>query len=177
MPARASAGAATMRPMPEQKKPLAAPAPAGPLADAAPAGLASVLGYQLAQAALSANAVFLRQVGEVLDLRPVEYTILALVDENPGLSSARLAQLLSVSPPNITVWIDRLVGRGWVRREPSPTDRRERLLHTTADGAQLAAQATERLVAGERDAFAHLTPGERAILAELLRKLARRPEA
>ena len=145
--------------------------------DAAPAALASVLGYQLAQAAVAANALFMRQVGGVLDLRPVEYTILALVHENPGLSSARLAQMLSVSAPNITVWIDRLVGRGWVLREPSATDRRERLLRATADGARLASEATERLVDGERKAFSHLSAAERAILIELLHKLGRAAEA
>lgn len=139
----------------------------------APPTLASVLGYRLAQAAVAANAVFMQQVGEVLDLRPVEYTILALVHEHPGLSSARLAQWLSVSPPNITVWIDRLVRRGWVRREPSETDRRERLLYATAAGTRLAVDATRRLVDAEREAFAHLSPGERAILAELLHKLPR----
>ena len=151
----------------------AAAAPSAATANAAPAALASVLGYQLAQAAVAANALFMRQVGSVLDLRPVEYTILALVHENPGLSSARLAQMLSVSAPNITVWIDRLVGRGWVLREPSVTDRRERLLHATADGARLAVQATEWLVDGEREAFSHLSTGERAILIELLHKLCR----
>ena len=157
--------------------PVPPPAPVVPAAGetAAPPALASVLGYQLAQAAVAANAVFVRQVGGVLDLRPVEYTILALVHENPGLSSARLAQMLSVSPPNITVWIDRLAGRGWVQREPSATDRRERLLHATAEGARLAADATARLIAAEREAFAHLSAGERAILGELLHKLSRAP--
>ena len=157
-----------MSAMSSEKNP---PSPSPAAGAAVSAGLASVLGYQLAQAAVAANAVFMRQVGDVLGLRPVEYTILALVHENPGLSAARLAQMLSVSPPNITVWIDRLAGRGWVQREPSATDRRERLLHATAEGAGLAALATERLLAGERQAFAHLSAGERAIVGELLHKL------
>lgn len=154
------------------KKPVSSAAPAAALPTPA---LAQVLGYALAQASVAATAVFTRQVGEVFDLRPVEYTVLALVCENPGVSSARLAQMLSVSAPNITVWIDRLAGRGWVQREPSEIDRRERLLHATEEGARLAAQATERLVAGEHEAFAHLSAGERAILGDLLHKLGRPP--
>ena len=150
----------------------AAAAPAAVvIGPAAPAGLSGVLGYLLAQASVAANEVFMRQVGEVFDLRPVEYTVLALVCENPGMSSARLAQMLSVSAPNITVWIDRLAGRGFVQREPSAVDRRERLLRATVEGAQLAARATERLVGGEREAYSHLSFGERTILAELLHKL------
>ena len=155
--------------------PSVATAPDGAAADpAAPAGLSGVLGYLLAQASVAANEVFMRQVGEVFDLRPVEYTVLALVCENPGVSSARLAQMLSVSAPNITVWIDRLAGRGFVQREPSAVDRRERLLRATDEGAQLAARATERLIGGEREAYSHLSFGERAILAELLLKLVAR---
>jgi len=157
--------------MPPSTSAAAAPS----VGEADDAMLASVLGYQLAQASVATTAVFVQQVGEPFDLRPVEYTILVLVHENPGLSSARLAQMLSVTAPNITVWIDRLVRRGWVERQPSATDRRERRLHATAEGAALAAQATRRLVDGEREAFAHLSVGERAILIELLRKLPQRP--
>ena len=142
---------------------------------AAPAaGVESVIGYLLAQAAVTAGVVFEREVGAPLQLRPVEYTILSLLREQPGLSSARLAQLLAVTAPNITAWVDRLAKRGWVERKPSATDRRERELHATAEGAALAEQATRRLVAAERQAFTQLTSGERAILAELLQKLGRR---
>ena len=145
--------------------------PAGRLAEAK---LYGVIGYQLAQASIAAGRVFRAQVGDVFDLRPVEYTILTLVNENPGGSSARLAQALAVTAPNITMWIDRLVKRGLVERRPSTTDRRSQHLHASAEGARIAAVATEGLLDGEQAAFDHLSVGERSILVELLHKIARR---
>ncbi len=143
--------------------------PAGRLDEA---GLHGIVGYQLAQATITTDRVFRQLVGEPFDLRPVEYTVMTLIQENPGTSSARLAQALAVTPPNITMWLDRLVQRGYAQRSPSPTDGRAQVLALTPEGARVAGQATQRLLEGEREALENLTPGERAILVELLHKVA-----
>ncbi len=137
------------------------------------AGLRDVLGYQLAQASVFANRVFMAEVGGPQDLRTVEYTVLQLICENPACSPVQLAKALSVTKPNITMWVDRLVGRGLVQRSPSQSDKRVQELRPTEAGAALARTATDRLHAGEAAALAELSPGERAILAELLHKVAR----
>jgi DNA-binding MarR family transcriptional regulator len=142
--------------------------PAGRLEEAR---LQSVLGYQLAQAVLVTDAIFRQQVGEPLGLRPVEYTILTLVAENPGGSLARLARALSVTAPHITALVDRLEGAGLLARSASASDRRAQVLSVTAKGARLVQQATERILAAEK-AVLPLTAGEQAILAELLHKVA-----
>jgi DNA-binding MarR family transcriptional regulator len=85
----------------------------------------------------------------------------------------RLAKALSVTKPNITMWVERLVARGLVQRTPSASDKRSHELRATAAGAALVGRATQSLVAGETAALAHLSPGERVMLAELLQKLAR----
>lgn len=142
--------------------------PAGRLEEAR---LQMVLGYQLAQASIVTDAIFRREVGEPLELRPVEYTVLTLIAENPGGSSARLARALSVTPPHITALVDRLVARGFVQRKASAEDRRSQVLTATRAGAELVRKATERIVAAERAALP-LSTGEQAILAELLHKVA-----
>lgn len=137
------------------------------------ARLHDVLGYQMAQATIVTGAVFKKQVGEPYGLRPVEYTLLMLVAENPGGSLVRLARALAVTAPNITTWIDRLEARGLVQRTQSDTDRRVQVLHATAQGAEVARQATQRIVDAEREALVgHLSAAERAILLELLHKVA-----
>lgn len=142
--------------------------PAGRLEEAR---LSMVLGYQLAQASIVTDAIFTREVGEPLQLRRVEYTVLTLIAENPGGSPARLARALAVTPPNITALVDRLVGRGLVQRRASDEDRRGQALTVTRAGADLVRKSTERIVDAERAALA-LTSGEQAILAELLHKVA-----
>ena len=56
--------------------------PAGRLDEGA---LGHVLGYQLAQASVMTAQVFGQAIGPDIDLRPVEYTTLALIHANPGL--------------------------------------------------------------------------------------------
>lgn len=145
--------------------------PAGRLSEAS---LHLVLGYQLAQASIVTDAIFADRVNRPFELRPVEYTVLALIHENPDVSATRLARALAVTPPNIAAWIDRLEKRGLVQRIPHATDRRAQYLRTTAQGAALASNATESVLAGERSALAGLSKGERMILVELLHKLAGR---
>jgi DNA-binding MarR family transcriptional regulator len=137
------------------------------------AGLHHILGYQVAQAAITTTQVFAERIGEVFELRPVEFTILTLIDENPGVSAKQLADALAVTPPNITMWIDKLERRGLVERERSTTDRRAQHIRVTAAGATLARQAVQRVIEGERAALAALSAAERAMLVELLHKVAR----
>ncbi|MBI5279091.1 MAG: MarR family transcriptional regulator [Burkholderiales bacterium] len=142
--------------------------PAGQLEEAR---LQQVLGYQLVQAEIVTRGLYEREVGEPLKLRPVEYTVLTLISENPGGSLARLARALAVTAPNITVIVDRLEARGLIARTHSEQDRRTQVLHTTRAGAELVREATERIIAAEK-AELPVTQGERAMLVELLHKVA-----
>lgn len=142
--------------------------PAGKLEEAR---LQKVLGYQLAQATIVTDAIFRDQVGGPMDLRPVEYTVLTLVAENPGGSLVRLARALSVTAPNITAFVDRLEAKGLVARTASTQDRRAQVLHATRKGMDIVRDATQKLVGMEQQVLA-LTPGEQAILSELLHKVA-----
>jgi DNA-binding MarR family transcriptional regulator len=145
--------------------------PAGRLAEGR---LHEVVGYQIAQASIVTLAVFQDAAGVALGLRPVEYTMLVLVNANPGCTAARLARALAVSAPNITMWLDKLQRRGLVRRQASESDRRTQHLHVSDKGRRLAEEATRRVMDAEQHAFSHLSIGERAILLELLHKLALR---
>ena len=134
--------------------------------------ISDVLGYRLALASLTTNGVFEREVGEPLQLRPVEYTILSLIRENPGLTSARLAKALAVTAPNITAWMGKLEARGYLLRAPRQDDRRAHLLSLTEEGERRSIEATQRLLLAEREVLEGLTPGEFTLLRELLQKVA-----
>jgi DNA-binding MarR family transcriptional regulator len=100
--------------------------------------------------------------------------MLTLIAENPGVSARHLAKALAVTPPNITLWVDKLSERGLVQRERSTTDGRAQHLSTTEAGTTLARQAVKALRDAERAALSQgLSAAEQAILAELLHKLAR----
>ncbi|WP_217808683.1 MarR family winged helix-turn-helix transcriptional regulator [Derxia lacustris] len=162
-----------------------APAGAGP-ADAAPARrraarrpaldqswLADSIGYHLARARIATAAIFMRSIGEPLDLRPVEFTILMLLSTNEDVTQTQLSDLLAISAPNMTILLDRCVRRGIVVRVRSETDRRAQTVQLTDAGRDLALRARAIAQRMEKDAFAELSPGESLMLVELLQKLAR----
>lgn len=136
-----------------------------------------IVGYQLAQATVATTQVFMQQVGRPLKLRPVEFTILALVRDNPDATARQIARALAMTPPNIAVWLEKLESRGLVTRTRSERDARMQHIRATSSGAALATKAAARLVEGERAALSALTPVEQAMLVELLHKIAlgRRP--
>lgn len=121
-----------------------------------------VVGYQLAQASIVTTQVFDGVVGGASRLRPVEYTMLALIQANPEVTARQLARGLAVTPPNIPVWIERLLSRGLVLRSRSETDAPLQHIRVTAAGAKLMRKATKRLLEGEAAALATLPGAGRA---------------
>jgi DNA-binding MarR family transcriptional regulator len=136
------------------------------------AGLQPVLGLRLAQAQLATRSIFMQQVGEPLNLRPVEFAVLSLVAAQPGTQQTRLARALTVTPPNMTGIINRMEARGWVERSSSVEDRRSQMLNLTQSGKALLRESALSITAAEK-AQLRLSPGEQAMLLELLEKVSR----
>ncbi len=151
---------------------------APPKPDAAAHGLDQsslkhVLGYHLAQADVPSKKIFFKHIGEPLQLRPVEFTILMLIAHNENVTQKQLSQALAVSAPNITTLLDRMEERELLARVRSETDRRAQNIHLTRKGSLLARKAYEVSLTMEHDLLRHLSEAERAILIELLQKVAR----
>lgn len=135
--------------------------------------LHNILGYQLAQATVVTNQIFKRQVATPEGLSKVEFSLLSLVRSNPDVSAKQLSQALAMTPPNIAMWLDKLEARGWVARTRSTEDARVQLLRLTDDGQAAVARCVAALQAAEQEAIDTLTGAERAMLIELLHKVAR----
>jgi DNA-binding MarR family transcriptional regulator len=135
--------------------------------------LRQIVGYQLAQATIVSNEVFDQSVGVPHGLRPVDYTILMLVKENPDVSPAQLSKALAMTRPNMSLRIDSLEVRGLMTRQQNITDRRGQHLRVSKTGASLVSKATRLLLEAERAAFLTLSIAEQMMLAELLHKLGR----
>ena len=144
--------------------------PQGALGEGAIRGL---LGYQLAQAAVVTSHAFEREVGKPLELRPVEFTILQLLSENPLASPTQLARALDISLPGIKQWLDRLAERSLVERQTRDADRRSHRLVLTPAGHELLVLSVDKLLQADSLLLEALSAGERLLLLELLRKVAR----
>jgi len=87
------------------------------------------------------------------------------------LSPGALVTSTLVTSGTMTNRIDRLVGRGLVRRRPSPEDRRGVLVELTPAGLERVDAALADLLDSERHLLAALSDAQRAALAGLLKAL------
>jgi MarR family transcriptional regulator, organic hydroperoxide resistance regulator len=85
------------------------------------------------------------------------------------LSMGELSAQLGCDPSSATGIVDRLEGKGFVRRVADDADRRAKRVELTADGRKLRRRIEQRLVAA-RPSVAGLTKTEQRQLRDLLRK-------
>src|SRR5580698_8599674 len=82
------------------------------------AGLDDHVGYMLRRAQLAVFGDFIAcQHGAVT--RPGQFSILAVIDRNPGLSQSRVCAALGIKRANLVAVIDELETLGLVRRDAS----------------------------------------------------------
>jgi DNA-binding MarR family transcriptional regulator len=106
------------------------------------AGLDKQVGYMLRQAQLAVFADFIAgQRGAVA--RPGQFSILAVIDRNPGLSQSRVCAALGIKRANLVAVIDHLESLGLVRRDTSAADRRSNRLQLTPAGQRALRSALD----------------------------------
>ena len=134
--------------------------------------LANIVGYHIAQAAVVTYDTFERYVGQPFELKKVEYSLLLLLQANGPLSPKRLGQALKLSPPMLTLLLDRLQERGLIERQRSESDRRSQNIVLTTAGRRVADDSAAAAGPMEDELLDRLSRAERMMLIELLRKVA-----
>jgi DNA-binding MarR family transcriptional regulator len=81
-----------------------------------------------------------REVSDALGMSFGRLKALRRIDEAPS-TMGELAATLGIDPPYTTIVVDDLERQGLVERKPHPTDRRAKLVETTALGRQMASRA------------------------------------
>jgi len=83
------------------------------------------------------DAVMTRRLGE-LGVKTPEHEILANLQRDPGLTQQALAQRCFTAKSHISGLLSSLEERGWVRREPDPSDARAKRLFLQPAGERVA---------------------------------------
>jgi DNA-binding MarR family transcriptional regulator len=68
------------------------------------------------------------------EIRISHYSVLAIIEANPGLAQAEVAEAVGIEPARLVRVLDELERRGWIQRMRSATDRRSHALYLTQDG-------------------------------------------
>ena len=134
--------------------------------------LADLLGYSLKRAQLKVFEDFLRCVAP-LQLTPAQFSVLLLLDRNPGRNQTEIANTLGILRPNFVSMLDALESRGLCTRMRSTNDRRSHILVLTDKGKAVLARA-KKLVATKHEARLNelLGSANRVALLEMLSKIA-----
>jgi DNA-binding MarR family transcriptional regulator len=149
--------------------------PAGPVdeAQAVQLGeLSELLGYALKRAQLKVFEDFLDCVAPV-QLTPAQFSVLLLLDNNPGRNQTEIANTLGILRPNFVAMLDSLESRELCTRVRSANDRRSHILMLTEKGRNVLARA-KKLVATKHEArlVELLGPEGRDALLGMLTKIA-----
>ena len=97
------------------------------------------LGYLVRRAQIWIFQDFIRTLAEV-NIRPAQYSVLAVIEANPGLSQAVLSQTLGIERARLVHLLDGLEARKFVQRRRSISDRRAHALSLTAQGRSALAR-------------------------------------
>ena len=137
--------------------------------DASPMGVFGRLSRAARVLDLSLSRTF-----ERFGLQRGEFDVLATLrrsGEPYSLTPTELYRSTMRSSGAMTNRLDRLEGRGLVRRSPDPADRRGVLITLTEEGLDLVEEAVGAHVEGEERLLGSLSGEDRARLADLLREL------
>ena len=107
-----------------------------------------------------------------LDLTSVQFAALVAIRENPGVDATRLSHVIAFDRSTLGGVLERLEAKGWVVRNPSPGDKRVKLLRLTLDGERLLRRAEPAVQRVQQRLLEPLAPADRAAVLRLLACLA-----
>ena len=136
--------------------------------------LDGLIGYALRRAQLAIFADF-NQALASLNLRPGQFAVLTLIDQNPGSSQSSVSEALGIQKANFVATITELANRGLVRRRKSETDGRTYSLGLTPRGRTLLEDAIKLQSVHEARVIAQIGAEGRVQLLNLLERVARLP--
>ncbi len=102
------------------------------------------------------------------EVTPGQARALRVLTGADGMRPSALADVLRIAPRSATEVVDALEQRGWVRREPDPTDRRATRLVPTDDGRQLVERIDDVRREASQRVLDVLTPAQRRTLHQIL---------
>ncbi|CAN1601037.1 MarR family transcriptional regulator [Pseudomonas sp. B21-028] len=150
--------------------------PAAVVTDGGPApapldsALDDLIGYALRRAQLKLFQNLISQLA-VHDLRPAQFSALAIIDQTPGLMQADLAKALAIEPPQVVPLLNKLESRALAVRVRCKPDKRSYGIFLSKTGETLLKELKQIAAQSDLDSTAALSEAEREELLRLLKKV------
>ncbi|MDE1949322.1 MAG: MarR family transcriptional regulator [Burkholderiales bacterium] len=107
------------------------------------------------------------------EVTPLQYAILRMVHEKPGIDQVTLARLIGLDNSTTALTAARLQTKGLLLRETVPTDRRQLRLSLSAEGEHMIQSLVTNVHRMREQLLGSLDADERELLMQLLRKFVR----
>jgi DNA-binding MarR family transcriptional regulator len=133
------------------------------------------LGGSLAYALHRARLSMIDRVSEAFgdhDISVIEFLVLVVISQNPGVNQANLAEALGVERPRIVPTLNKLEKRGLAKRTLDAADGRVRQIQITGRGRQLVRTLQKREQKCQEEVLALLGKFEAHSIVSSLWKLA-----
>lgn len=131
--------------------------------------LDELVGYAVRRAQLSIYEDFAATM-EAEEITPQRFSSLVIVENNPGISQTRLAEVMGIARSGVVAIIDSFEEKGLIERQASD-DRRSYSLLLTKAGARQLKRYKQAVKEHDERISAALSPAEKNQLRALLRKL------
>lgn len=104
-------------------------------------------------------------------LTTTQFSVMYRLAEDGPMSQNLLGRSVAMDGATTKGVVDRLVGRGLLRTDPDPEDRRRYIVSLTEDGAALLHSAIDAAKEVSRTTLSPLKPSERRMFLRLLERL------
>jgi DNA-binding MarR family transcriptional regulator len=128
--------------------------------------LPELIGYVLRRAQLTVFQDFFAAFAP-FDIRPAQFSVLTVIERNPGLTQSQVAEALGIKRTNFVGMLDELEKRGLAERRQA-RDKRSYALFLTPDGAALMRKLRPVIKAHESRMIARVGEDGRDRLVALL---------
>jgi DNA-binding MarR family transcriptional regulator len=135
--------------------------------------LTCLIGYMLRRAQTAVFQDVFRAFAEV-GIRPAQFSVLTVLAHNPGRTQSQVSAALGIKRTIFVALIDGLERRGLAERRPAANDRRSHALHLTGAGKATVRRLNRMVDKLEAGMVRRIGAHRRAVLLDLLRRLAER---
>jgi DNA-binding MarR family transcriptional regulator len=104
-----------------------------------------------------------------MKVRPAQYSVLVLIEVNPGQSQASIGQALSIERARLARMLHELERRRWIERRASSDDGRSHSLFLTREGEKALVRIKSLTARHEAEMAKFIGPKRRMDLMDLLR--------
>ena len=133
--------------------------------------LPELIGYILRRAQLAVFQDFFAAFAP-FDIRPGQFSVLTIIERNPGLTQSQVAEALGIKRTNFVGMLDELEKRGLAERRQTARDKRSHALYLTAEGAAFMRKLKPVIRAHESRMIDKVGEDGRAALLALLQEIA-----